>query len=55
MIRYVIVEWPEVQELMSHKDFSDHACLITEDSWVDQYGYSSYFVDERWLKMIGKC
>lgn len=32
MIKYVIVEWPEVQELMLHKDFSDHACLITEDS-----------------------
>lgn len=55
MVRYVIVEWPESQELMSHKDFQDHAYLINEDSWVDQYGLASYFVEEEWLKQIGKC
>lgn len=55
MIKYIIKEWPYTQELMEHPDFDDHACLINDENWVDQYGYASYFVEEDWLKSIGKC
>jgi hypothetical protein len=54
-VKYVIVEWPYTQELMEHPDFNEHACLINEESWLDQYGWMSYFVEEDWLKLIGKC
>lgn len=54
-MRYVIVEWPYTQLLMEHADFCDHACLINDESWLDQYGSSSYFIEEDWLKQIGKC
>lgn len=40
---------------MEHPDFNEHACLINEESWLDQYGGMSYFVEEEWLKLIGKC
>lgn len=54
-MKYVIVEWPYTQELMEHPDFNEHACPINEESWLDQYGGMSYFVEEEWLKLIGKC
>jgi hypothetical protein len=55
MTKYVIVEWPYSQELMEYDDFDCHSCLINDESWVDQYGSASYFVEEDWLKQIGKC
>jgi hypothetical protein len=32
--------------------FNEHACLINEESWLDQYGPQSYFVEEDWLQNI---
>lgn len=52
MTKYIIVEWPESQELMDHEGFDEHACLINDESWLDQYGSMSYFVEEDWLKNI---
>lgn len=52
MTRYIIVEWPYSQELMDYEDFDEHACLINDDSWVEQYGNASYFVEEEWLNQI---
>lgn len=55
VVKYVIKEWPYTQELMEYDDFYDHACLINDAGWIDQYGDASYFVEEEWLKEIGKC
>ncbi len=55
MTKYIIKEWPETQKLMEYEGFYEHACLINEESWLDQYGFGSYFVEEDWLKSIGKC
>lgn len=49
MKRYIIVEWPSIQYLISCKDFNEHVCLIDDDSWIDQYGSPTYFVEEEWL------
>ena len=49
-MKYLLVEWPEIQQLMDKSDFNEHTCLVNDESWVDQYGYSSYFVEEDWLK-----
>lgn len=43
-MKYILIEWPEVQELMSY-----------DEGWIDQYGPSSYFVEEDWLKKLKKC
>lgn len=55
MKKYIIVEWPYVQELMYHEDFDEHACLINEENWIDRYGSSSYFVEEDWIKQLVQC
>lgn len=48
-MKYIIVEWPYSQELMEFPDFKEHACLINDDSWIDIYGSSAFFVEENWL------
>lgn len=55
IIKYIIKEWPYTQELMEYPDFNEHSCLINDENWLDQYGSMSYFVEEDWLKSIGKC
>lgn len=53
MNKYVIVEWPDIQVLMTKSGFNEHACLINnDDEWVSKYGSSSYFVEEEWLNRI---
>lgn len=54
-MKYVLIEWPEVQELMSYDDFDCHVHLVNDEGWIDQYGPSSYFVEEDWLKKLKKC
>lgn len=31
MNKYVIVEWPDIQVLMTEFGFNEHACLINDD------------------------
>lgn len=52
MNKYVIVEWPDIQFLMTESGFNEHACLINDDEWVSKYGSSAYFVEEEWLNRI---
>lgn len=52
MNKYVIVEWPDIQVLMTESGFNEHACLINDDEWVYKYGSSAYFVEEEWLNRI---
>lgn len=52
MNKYVIVEWPDIQILMTESGFNEHACLINDDEWVSKYGSSAYFVEEEWLNRI---
>ena len=47
--RYVIVTWPESQELIDKEDFEKNACLINDDTFLEIYGSQSYFVNESWL------
>lgn len=53
-MKYIIVEWPETQRLMEIEGFSDHSCLINDESWLDQYGPQSYFIEEDWFLKIKK-
>lgn len=46
---FVIVEWPESQYLMDLPGFKENCCLVNDDSFVEEYGYSAYFVDKEWL------
>ena len=48
--KYVIIQWPESQALMSEKGFREHSCLINDEPLIDEVGSSAYFVEEDWLK-----
>lgn len=50
--KFIIVEWPEVQKYMEKDGFNDNAFLINDESWLDQYGSSSYFIKESWKYKI---
>ena len=49
--KYIIVVWPESQELMEHNRFSE-CFLINDDKGIDQFGSSAYFVPEDLYKEV---
>lgn len=44
--KFVIVEWPEIQSYIDKERFDNNCCPINDDTWLDQYGALSYFVNE---------
>ena len=48
---YVIVEWPEIQELMDKEGFEKNTTLITPNDSMS-IGSSTYLVDKEWLKSL---
>lgn len=50
--RFIIIQWPEVQELMDEIGFKEHSYLINDDLGVEEYGSSAYFVEEDWYNRI---
>jgi len=47
---YVIITWPDSQELMDEEWFDDECILINEDPLLSQMGSSAYFVPIARLK-----
>lgn len=54
MEKFVVVEWPEIQDLMDLEGFEDNAHLINDERGLDKYGSSAYFVSEEWLANLAK-
>ena len=53
--KFVIIGWPEIQDLMELPDFRENTHLINDDPFLDTYGSSAYFVSEIWLaEQIGE-
>lgn len=48
METFVLIHWPDVQELMDVEGFRENACLDTRDNAES----SSYFVSEEWLNSL---
>ena len=48
--KFVIVAWPEVQDLMECEGFEENSCLINDGALCEEYGSSAYFVNEDWLE-----
>lgn len=45
---FIVVTWPDVQELMDLDGFEENSCLINDEPLLDEYGSSAYFVRESW-------
>ena len=53
-MKFVVIQWPESQELFSYEGFLDHCHLICDQTGYDQFGDSAYFVDEEWFSSISQ-
>ena len=49
---FVIIQWPEVQELMVKEDFYNNASLAVSAWTMEKYGSSAYFVNKQWLSKV---
>lgn len=46
---YVVISWPESQELMEAEGFDDNSYLVMDSNGLEDFGPSAYFVDVDWL------
>jgi hypothetical protein len=52
--KYILVEWPDSQYLME-MDWFDECILMNDENWLDDIGYSAYFVPEyRYVELLDK-
>lgn len=51
MDEYIIVEWPESQELMEQEWF-DECVLINDETMLDKVGNSAYFVPKHLYQIL---
>lgn len=49
---FVVVVWPDVQEIMEEEGFDDNSSLINDKPLFEEYDSSAYFVRLSWLKNI---
>lgn len=48
---FVVVMWPESQELMELEGFDENACLVNDSPFLEEYGSSAFFVRQSWLTL----
>ena len=46
---FVVVMWPDSQELMESEGFEENACLVNDSPFLEEYGSSAFFVRQSWL------
>jgi hypothetical protein len=49
---FVVIQWPEVQELMTKEGFDTNASLANDEWCLEEYGSSAYFVNKQWLSKV---
>lgn len=45
---FIVVQWPEVQDLMDKEGFDENAFLINDEKGYIKFGDSAYFVNLNW-------
>lgn len=46
---FVVITWPDTQELMDEEGFEENSILINDGPLYDKYGDSAYMVNLNWL------
>lgn len=49
---YIVITWPDIQELMVEDGFREHSYLVNDEQGMIDFGSSAYFVDIEWLKSL---
>jgi hypothetical protein len=53
MNKYVLITWPDSQEIMDEEWFQDECILMNDENRLDEIGSSAYFVpEERYNKLL---
>lgn len=53
---YIVITWPDVQELFEVEGFRENSYLINDDKGIEDFGSSAYFVDKDWyLDLDTEC
>ena len=50
MDEFIVVTWPEVQNLMGIEGFNDNSLLINDGILYEEYGDSAYMVRKHWFE-----
>ena len=45
-MKYILVEWPEIQTLMEYDWFQREAILMNDPEFLNEIGSSAYFIPE---------
>lgn len=54
MTKYVVITWPESQNLFDIPGFEENSYLVNDDQGMEDFGSSAYFVDEEWLNALNE-
>lgn len=46
---FVVITWPDIQDLMDEEGFEENSILINDGSLYEKYGDSAYMVNLDWL------
>jgi len=47
---FIVVTWPEVQELFELDGFDENSILINEEGLYNEYGSSAYLIRKTWFE-----
>lgn len=50
MDKYIVIQWPEIQEFMEIEDFRENSYLINDEKGLEDFDSSAYFVKYDWYK-----
>lgn len=53
--RYIIVTWPDSQDLMEFPGFRTQSILINDEKGFYDFGSSAYFIKKKWYEEMTKC
>lgn len=49
MDEFIVVTWPDVQDLFEKDGFDENSLLINDGALYDEFGDSAYMVRKSWL------
>ena len=49
---FIVVQGPDIQELMNKEGFKDNVELIEDERYYQLYGDNAYFVNKDWYNKV---
>lgn len=50
MKEFIVVAWPDSQDLMGLDGFRENSYLVNDDKGFEEFGSSAYFVNKEWYE-----